>query len=413
MLRGFRYKLDPTPEQETLFRQFAGVCRLVYNLALEQRQDWYRQYERWTGSRLGYVSQARELTALRAEFDWIGAISQTCQQQALRDLDKAYANFFKGVARYPSPRKKGVHDTFRFQGREVEIKPLNGKWAAVRLPKIGLVRFRDTRPVRGTIKNATISLDPLGWHISLACEIEHNPPINICPPVGIDRGVAVTLMLSTGQAYDVPANLEAIERRHRTAQRILARRKKGSKRRAHQLRRCAKLSAKRARIRRDWQHRTALDIAKRFGTVILEDLKVRNMTASARGTFEEPGRNVRAKAGLNRSILNQAWGAFATILAYKLEERGGTLVTVDPAYTSQACSECGTVDRQSRESQALFACRHCGFRANADHNAAINILRRNTASMRMEEGHKLSVEVRTRSRLTPAENPPSSGGGRC
>ena len=413
ILRGFRYKLAPTPEQETLFKQFSGVCRLVYNLALEQRRDWWRHYERQTGSRLNYVMQARELTALRSQYDWIAAVSQTCQQQALRDLDKAYVNFFKGIARYPSPRRRGINDAFRFQGREVEVMPVNARWSTVRLPKIGWVKFRDTRPLRGTVKNATVSLDPLGWHISFACEIEHEVPANDNPSVGIDRGVANTITLSTGEIQSVPASLEAIERRHRAAQRVLARSKRGSNRRAKALRRCAKLSARRARIRRAWQHKAALSIARRYGTVVLEDLKVRNMTASAKGTIAQPGRNVRAKAGLNRSILNQGWGAFETILGYKLEERGGTLVKVNPAYTSQTCSECGTIDSQSRESQARFVCRHCGFHAHADHNAAINILRRNTAFMRMEEGHKLSGEVRTGKVVTHPENPPASAGGRC
>lgn len=422
ILRGFRYKLAPTTEQERLFRQFAGVCRLVYNLALEQRRAWWQQYERETGSKLNYVAQARELTALRAEFDWIAAVSQTCQQQALRDLDKAYVNFFKGIARYPSPRKKGINDSFRFQGREVETKQLNGKWSAVRLPKIGWVKFRDTRPMRGTVKNATISLDPLGWHISFACEIEHGVPANIGPSVGIDRGVANTLTLSTGEKLSVPASLEAIERRHRAAQRVLARRKRGSNRRRRQLQRCARLAAWRARIRRDWHHKAAFSLASRFGAVVLEDLKIGNMTASARGTIDAPGRNIRQKAGLNRSILNQGWGSFETILAYKLEERGGTLVNINPAYTSQTCSECGAVDKESRESQAVFLCRRCGFHTHADHNAAINILglapcdalRRNTASMRVEGGHQAPVEARTTQDGTSSlGNPRASARGRC
>lgn len=413
ILRGFRYKLAPTTEQEVLFRQFAGVCRLVYNLAFEQRRDFWRQYQRQTGRRLNYVAQARELTMLRAEFDWIAAVSQTCQQQALRDLDKAFANFFKGVARYPTPRRKNVNDSFRFQGREVETRRLNDKWSAARLPKIGWVKFRDTRPMRGTLKNATISCDALGWHVSFACEVEHAAPVNVGLSVGVDRGVANTLALSTGERMSVPRSLEAIERRQRAAQRVVARRKRGSARRARAQKRVAKLSARRARIRKDWAHKTTLDIAQRFGVVVLEDLRIKNMTASAKGTVDEPGRMVRQKAGLNRSILNQGWFSFETALAYKLEERGGYLCKVDPAYTSQTCSECGTVDRRSRESQASFSCQHCGFRAHADHNAAINILRRNTASMRMEEGHQLSGEVRTGSRLALAENPPPSGGGRC
>jgi putative transposase len=413
MIRGFRYKLTPTAEQAALFRQFSGVCRLVYNLGFEQRRDWWRQYQRQTGQRLNYVAQARELTRLRAEYDWIAAVSQTCQQQALRDLDKAFGNFFAGRASYPTPRRKGVNDTFRFQGREVETKRLNAKWSAVRLPKIGWVKFRDTRPMRGVCKNATVTLDALGWHVSFACEIEHQAPGNICPSVGIDRGVANTLALSTGERLSVPHSLEAIERRHRAAQRVAARRKRGSARRAKALRRAAKLSARRARIRKDWQHRATLDIARRFGTVVLEDLRIKNMTASAAGTVEEPGRMVRQKAGLNRSILNQGWFGFETILAYKLEERGGYLCKVDPAYTSQTCSDCGTVDKQSRESQASFVCQHCGFRANADHNAAINILRRNTASMRVEGLHWHPDEARTDERLEPLGNPRLSSRGRC
>src|SRR5262249_23949835 len=150
-----------------------GVCRLVYNLALEQRRHWYRQFERRTGRRLNYVAQARELTALRAKFDWIADVSQACQQQALRDLDKAFGKFFARRASYPQPRKKGINHSFRCQGRDVEAKRLSGKWSAVRLPKIGWVKFRDTRPLRGTIKNATVTLDPLGWHISFASEIEY------------------------------------------------------------------------------------------------------------------------------------------------------------------------------------------------------------------------------------------------
>ena len=137
--RGYRFKLCPTAEQDALFRQFAGVCRLVYNLALEQRVLGPKHRHR-------YVQQAAELTRLRAEFDWIRAVYVSCQQQALRDLDRAFVNFFAGRARFPTPRKKGVNDTFRFPGREVETRRLNAKWSAVRLPKIGWVKFRDTRP---------------------------------------------------------------------------------------------------------------------------------------------------------------------------------------------------------------------------------------------------------------------------
>ena len=411
--RSFRYKLDPTPTQDAAFRQFSGVCRLVYNLALEQRTAWYRQYERNTGERLSLSSQSRELTALRAEFDWIGAVSCICEQQALRDLDRAFRGFFSGRVGYPAYRRKGLNDGFRFLGSDVGTRCLNAKWSEAWIPKIGWVKFRDTRQMRGVTRNVAVIHGPLGWHISFACEIGHEAPINIGPPVGIDRGVANTLALSTGEMFSVPKSLGTIDRRHRAAQRVLARRKRGSKRRLRQLRRCAKLASRRARVRRDWHHKAGLYIAQHFGTVVLEDLKIANMTKSAKGSVEEPGRGVKAKSGLNRSILNQGWSGFETILSYKVQERGGTLIKVNPAYSSQTCSECGCIDKGSRESQARFACLHCGYEAHADTNAAIEILRRNTASMRVEGSRQRPVEARTGKRRKPLENPAARVAGRC
>ncbi len=403
--RSFRYKLAPTQAQETSFWQFAGVCRLVYNLALEQRREFWRAYKRQAGGSLNYISQGRQVTALRAEYDWIAATPANCLTQALRDLDRAYANFFAGRAGYPTPRVKGVSDSFRFNGCEIATRQLNGRWSAVKLPKMGWVKFRRPQAPRGIVKNATVIHDNLGWHVSFACEIDRAAPLTSMVSVGIDRGVASTLALSSGENLSLPIDRLAVLDRHlRSAQRVVARRKKGSKRRLKAVRRAAGISAKRARIRKDWHHKATTTIACRFGTVILEDLKVVNMTASAKGTVEMPGKGVRQKAGLNCAILNQGWGTFETLLAYKLEERGGTLIKVNPAYTSQTCSECETVDSQSRESQAVFACRHCGFRAHADHNAAINILRRSTASMCVEEGRQPSGEVRTKRGRKPAEN---------
>jgi putative transposase len=377
--RGFKYKLKPTPEQTESFRQFAGVCRAVYNAALFQREHFWRQYRRNTGYHIGYVSQAKELTALRAEFDWIAAVSQTCEQQALRDLDKAFGNFFAGIADYPTPRRRCVNESFRFQGREVEVKRLNGGWSAARLPKIGWVRFRDTRPMLGKLKNVTVSLDPLGWHVSFAREIEHDVAPNRGPSVGIDRGVANSIALSTGELASVPIErLRILDRRHRAAQHEAAKRRRGSKRHAKSRRRAAANKSHAARTRKHWNHEATTALTRRFGTVCIEALKTKNMTASARGTVEEPGRNVRQKSGLNRSILEHGWYQFESFLAYKLAASGGTLVKVNPANTSRTCSQCGSIDARNRENQAQFRCIECGHEAHADCNAAINILRAGT-----------------------------------
>lgn len=253
------------------------------------------------------------------------------------------------------------------QARDVGFRRINRRWSAIRLSKIGWIKFRDTRPIVGRRQSVTVSHDALGWHIAVACEIDCEIPANDCPPVGIDRGIATTLALSNGQVIQLP-DMTAIEAQRRRAQRVLARRKKGSRRRLKQLKRVARLSARIARIRKDWQHRASTDIASRFGAVTLENLKIGNMTASGG----------RRKRGLNRSILSQGWGELAALLAYKLQERGGTLTLVNPAFTSQTCSDCGATDRESRKSQASFVCTNCGFALNADHNAAINILRRST-----------------------------------
>lgn len=393
--RGFKFKLYPTPEQEEKFRQTAGVCRLVYNLALEQRKTFWRQAKD-NATPLSFAQQCRELALLRSEYEWISAVSSTAQQQSLRDLDKAFIDFFKGRAGFPNFRNKGRHNTFRFRGTEIAVRRLNQKWATVFLPKIGRVKFRISRDVPGEFYDATVSLSADGWFVSIGAKIDSDTPTRRNTTVGLDRGIANSLTLSTGEMMSLPASLDALDRRYRSAQRTVARRKKGSKRRLRAIKKAARLSAKRARIRKDWHHKASRSIADRFGTVVMEDLKISNMTASAKGTVEEPGRNVRQKAGLNRSILNQGWGNFGVMLKYKLEERGGELVTVDPKFTSQTCSCCGVVDRKSRKSQAVFSCDHCGFSEHADINAAVNILRRwNTPCLDVEEGHWSPDEAST------------------
>ena len=370
--RGFTYRLRPNALQEEAFLQFAGVCRLVWNLALEQRREHWRNYQARTGDSLNYVTQARELTALRREVDFVRAVSQTSQQYALKALDAAYRRAFKGLGGFPQPKKKGVNDAFTFNGREVSIERLNRRWGRVRLPKIGWVKFRMTRNLSGKITEATVSLTPLGWQISIGCKDCDVQDFATDGAVGIDRGVAVPIMLSDGTPYMSPEMLSVLDRKARKAQRIASRRKRGSRRYAKAQRRVAAIRAKQARIRRHWAHETTTDICRNYGTVIIERLRTRGMTASAAGTMENPGKNVAQKRGLNRAILNVGWHQIEMMLFYKAHQ----VVKVDPRFTSQMCSCCGVVDSRSRKNQASFVCSACGFRANADHNAAINILHR-------------------------------------
>jgi putative transposase len=379
IFRGYKFRLYPTDEQEKLLGQFSGVCRFVYNLALEQRRDWWRLFKENTGSSISYASQNRELTDLRREAEWISAVPSDFLQYALRDLDRAYQNFFSGRAEYPTPRKRGMNDAFRFAFSRSRWHKLNDKWGIIRIPKIGEVKFRLARDIPGAAKNVTITSDALGWHVVFNVEVEHEAPENFGPAVGIDRGIVRTLALSDGSFRDMPREqLKLIDRRARKHQKKLSRCKRGSNRRAATRKLLARTRAKAARLRLHWNHVTSTEIAGAFGVVVIEDLKSSNMTASAKGTLAEPGRNVRQKSGLNRAILETGWYQWATFAAYKLDERGGKLCKVPAPGTSIGCRECGCVEKSNRKSQAVFHCGSCGHRENADTHAARNILKAGT-----------------------------------
>lgn len=387
--RGYAYALCPTHEQVALFEQFAGVCRLVWNLALEQRRNHWRNYQAVTGNNLNYVTQARELTKLRAEVDFVRAVPQASLQRTLKALDAAFRKAWKGQAGFPNFKRKGNCAAFSFAGRGIRIEKINRRWSRVKLPKIGWVKFRDTRSVQGTITDVAITRTALGWLINIG--FKHDADRKMLPSsVGIDRGVSIPLMLSDGTSYALPSSIKALTQRVKKAQRIASRRKRGSVRHAKANRRVATLKARQARIRKHWAHTATTDICRRYGTVVVERLRTKNMTASAAGTVEVPGRNVTQKRGLNRAILNVGWHQVETMLAYK----AGNLIRINPAYSSQTCGSCGATDSRSRKNQASFVCTTCGHRDNADRNAAVVILHRANGAG-VEPCRQAGVETRT------------------
>ena len=392
------YRLYPTAEQARQMVSFAGACRFVYNLALEQRSNWWRQYRANTGQSISYISQANELPALRAEVDWIQAAPAQALQQVLKDLDRAYRNFFAGRAQYPTRRKRGVNDSFRFPDpKQFSIRRIGKHTGILKLPKLGNVRLRGWQSIPGDIANVTVTRRAGKWFAAVQWEREvAEPLLAIGPAVGIDLGVAAFAAMSDGTLI-APANAGKMALRVlRRAQKKLSRKKRGSKNRRKAAARVARLQERVANTRKDFLHKHSTAIAKSHGVVVMEDLAVRNMSASAKGTVESPGRHVRQKAGLNRSILDQGWGMFRTMLDYKLAERGGRLILVPPAYTSQTCSCCGVVDSGSRRDQARFVCVACGHQANADVNAAINILRRaGSPSLPVEAARQRACEAGT------------------
>jgi transposase len=363
-----RFRLAPTPEQEAALLGHCAHARYVWNLALEQ-------WGLWSIGRRSYpprfVEQARQLTEARTDNEWLRAGSQTVQQQALRDFDQAVTKFFGGTHRRPTWRKAGIHEGFRIVGPQARrVEKLNRGWARVLVPKVGWVKFRLSKPLPDA-KSYRVTRDRSGrWHIAFAVVPDSIPGPGTGEVVGVDRGVTVSAALSTGEQLLVPPLSPGEKRRLRALHQRLSRARKGSNRRAKTKAAIARLKARESDRRKDWVEQTSTRLAREFDVIRVEDLRIVQMTRSAKGTVDDPGTRVRQKAGLNRGILTNGWGQLVQRLEHKAVRR---VEKIPAAYTSQTCSQCGTRDREARESQAVFRCRSCGFEANADVNAAINI----------------------------------------
>ena len=376
-----RYRLEPTSEQEQALLRHCSDARYVWNLCVEQESWWRRD----RGKMPGWAERCRQLTEARADNPWLAEGSVTVQQQAVRDHGQAMARFFAGTHRRPRWRKKGEDEGFRI----IHVKPshvrrLNRNHGAVFVPKAGWVRFRWSRPVPADVKSFRITRDRAGrWHVAFAVIPEPIPGPGNGEAVGIDRGIAVSAALSTGEMLRVPGLSVREASRLRRLERKLAKAKRGSRRRDTVKSSAARLKARERDRRKDWYEKTSTDIARRFDVIRVEDLNVRGMMRSARGTVEAPGGNVAAKAGLNRGISRSGWG----LLVRRLEDKApGRVERVNPAYTSQRCSACGHVARENRESQAVFLCTACGFACNADVNAARNIAAGHAVKARRGDG---------------------------
>ncbi len=307
------------------------------------------------------------------------------QQQALKDHAQAMAGFFAGTHHRPSWRKAGRDEGFRIVHVKVgDVRRLNRKTGEVRVPKAGWLRFRWSRAVPDGVKSYRVTRDRAGrWHVAFAVIPDPVPAPGNNEVAGIDRGVAVSAALSTGEMLIVPGLSGGERRRLERLQRKLARAKRGSNRRGNVKKGIARLKARETDRRKDWAEKASTDIARRFDVIRVEDLNIANMTRSAKGTTANPGRNVAAKTGLNRGIGRSGWG----LLVRRLEDKApGRVEKVNPAFTSQRCSACGHVDAKSRESQADFRCIACGYACNADVNAARNIAAGHAVTARGRSG---------------------------
>ncbi len=367
--QGFKFRLKPKYQQIVKMRQFAGCCRFVWNKALALEKETYDE----TGKRLGYNQLAAMLVAWKkdTETTFLKDAHSQILQQALRNLDKAYLNFFDKRAEFPKFKKKGLNDSFSYpQGFRIDENN-----SRIYLPKIGWVRYTKHRGLAGVPRNVTVSQSCGKWYVSIQTERVIDDPTHASQSeIGIDLGVTRFASFSDG-SYITPLNtFRKYSKKLAKLQRLLARKIRFSANWKKLKFRIQKLHRKIADIRHDFLHKATSIISKNHALVVVEDLQVKNMSASASGTLDNPGRNVKAKSGLNKSILDQGWGEFLRQLEYKLQWLGGLLIRVAPQYTSQKCSQCGSIFKENRKTQAKFKCVACGFEANADHNAALNIL---------------------------------------
>jgi putative transposase len=385
-----RYRMYPTAAQDAVLREHCAQARYVWNLAwnlhqfgqLETYGKAVRKVDRYGQGYIhqkhrpvrplpGYVEQARMLTEARMEYDWLAAGSVIVQQQALRDFDQAMRNFYAATHGRPGPRRRHHSEGFRIVNvKSQDVRRLNRRWGQVRVPKVGWVRIRWSRQAPES-KSYRVTVDRAGrWHVAFAVIPVPIPAPGTGEAVGVDRGVAITAALSTGEKLHCPGLTKREHGRLRKAERRMARAQKGSLQRQTERARIARLRATEADRRKDWCEKTSTALARRFDVIRFEDLNIKAMTRSARGTLANPGRNVGQKAGLNRAILAQGWG----LLVRRTRDKApGRVEKVRAAYTSLRCSACGWIDKNSRDSQAGFLCASCGFSGNADENAAINI----------------------------------------
>jgi putative transposase len=327
---------------------------------------------------MSYAALCRWLTLQRriAPTSWLAEVPVHTSQQALKDLRRALDDFFdknQPGKLFPQFKKKGSRDAFRYPDPgQFAIDQANGR---VKLPKLGWVRYRKSRGIEGTVRQVTVGRDGEAWYVSVLARRGVPDPVHpATTEVGVDLGITRFATLSDGSVYESLHARRSRERQVARLQRQLARKVKFSNNWQKQRRRIQRLHRRIRDARSDFIHKVSTEISENQAVVVLEDLKVANMSRSARGTPEEPGSRVRAKAGLNRAITDQGWAEFRRQLEYKLAWRGGALVLVEPAHTSQRCSACGHTAAGNRRSQASFACVRCGHEDHADLNAAKNIL---------------------------------------
>ena len=372
ILKAFKFELMPNGAQVHKMKQFCGCSRFVFNRALAYQNE---QYQKDNSFKFSYNKIANLLPEWKHELTWLKDCHSQVLQQSIKDLDKAFENFFAKRANFPNFKCKGEKDSFRFpQGCKLEQE--NNR---IYLPKIGWVRYRNSRNVLGIIKNVTISQKCGKWYVSIQTEFEQETPQPKCGEIGIDMGIVRFATLSNGEYFEPINAFKNLKGKLAKLQKQFKHKTKFSKNWQKLKAKIAKLHHKISNIRKNYLHQISSKISKNHAMIYVEDLQVLNMSKSAKGTAEEHGKNVKQKSGLNRAILDQSWFEFRRQLDYKTQWLGGFLVAVPPQNTSRTCPCCGYTAKENRQTQADFECVECGYTENADVVGALNILERGRA----------------------------------
>ncbi len=389
--RAYRHKIVFTSEQDAKARAYVGMTRLIYNETLAYKKMMYRE----TGSSSSIFELKRELRAIKQTpgLEFFAEAPHHALCEAMLNLNKAFDRFYKGEAGFPRFKKRGLGDSFQFPDKK-QIKTNHpDREGQVFLPKLKWVSVINSYPrlgmrlCEGELRNVTVSREADGWYLSINALVEIPDPV--APegePIGIDLGVANSIATTNGELVSLPVETRRESARYARLQQRLAGQQRGSRNAEKTKRRMGRLRKRAIDRRKDAIHKTTTRLAKTHSRIMIEDLQIKNMTRSAKGSLEKPGKNVKAKAGLNRVILKQAWGEFERQLAYKTKWYGSELIKVDPRNTSRECSACRYTSVENRKTQAVFECEACGHEAHADLNAAENILRRGLETNSGTEG---------------------------
>lgn len=353
-MKTYKFKLKPTDKQILRMDSWIHTCRNIYNVALQERVESYKVNK----TSVSKYDQYNQLPQIKKDFDWVADVHSDVLQESLDRLEKSYKTFFRGGG-FPKFAKRGEYKSFTFK-RSVKVEDNK-----LKLPKLGKMKYFKSREIDGNIKTTTIVKEDNGWFICIVVEyqVPHDSiEVDNQNPIGLDCGATRFLALSNNTFINSPEFSKPFERELKVLQRKLSRQKRGSKTREKTKLKIRKINLKIRSKRLDFLHKTTTNLVKDYSAIYMEDLNLQKMQSN--GLSE-----------VNKRMSDKSFYTFKVLLSYKAKERNVHLGLVNPAYTSQTCSSCKTIDKKSRLSQSEFVCTNCGEISNADLNASKNILR--------------------------------------